>query len=313
MASIKTKFSVGMFVILGSALATVAIIWLGMSNYFEKGRYHVAYFDESVQGLEKDSPVKYRGVSIGRVDEIGVAPDATLIQVVLKIETETKLGKDIVAQLKSIGITGIMFIELDRKKSGKSDLSPIITFTPEYPVIATKPSEVGMFIGSINDVLNQLKKLDLEGISDKSKLTLDNINKAIEDTRLKEISSDISASLEKTVSSFNKLTANIDKTFANINNTVTRIDKIVADNEKGLREAISDFKLSVENAGVFLGQGAELIKKTDVDLYNLQRQLSISLQNIENASRKLNRFLELIADQPSQLIFGEPPPARKTK
>ena len=119
MASIKTKFTVGLFVAIGLAIAIVAIIWLGMSNYLQKGQFYSAYFDESVQGLDKDSPVKYRGVSIGRVHSISVAPDATLIQVILKIESGLKIEKDLisdlVARLKSVGITGIMFVELERK------------------------------------------------------------------------------------------------------------------------------------------------------------------------------------------------------
>ena len=82
MASTKTQFSVGLFVIVGLTIATIAILWLGMSHYFEKGRYYVSYFDESVQGLDKDSPVKYRGVPIGRVENVGVAPDGTLIQII---------------------------------------------------------------------------------------------------------------------------------------------------------------------------------------------------------------------------------------
>ena len=129
MASIKTKLVVGIFVMIGFALASVAIIWLGMSNYLEKGTYCVAYFDESVQGLDKDSPVKYRGVSIGRVESINVAPDETLIQVVMKIRKGLKLEiilENVVAQLKAIGITGIMFIELDRKKPLEPDRSPEI-------------------------------------------------------------------------------------------------------------------------------------------------------------------------------------------
>ena len=69
MATLKTKFMVGLFVVTGFSFAVVAVVWLGMSNYFEKGQYYVAYFDESVQGLDKDSPVKYRGVTIGSVNK----------------------------------------------------------------------------------------------------------------------------------------------------------------------------------------------------------------------------------------------------
>ena len=121
MTTNKTAFAVGLFIIAGIGIAITAIIWLGMSNYFETGQNHVAFFDESVQGLDKDSPVKYRGVSIGRVQSVGVAPDGTLIQVVLTIEDDLKVESDMYAQLKSVGITGIMFIEIDRKKEGDPD------------------------------------------------------------------------------------------------------------------------------------------------------------------------------------------------
>ena len=56
-------------------VVVVFILWLGMVQYFQEGRKYVAFFDESVQGLQKDSAVKYRGVDIGRVEDIRVAPD----------------------------------------------------------------------------------------------------------------------------------------------------------------------------------------------------------------------------------------------
>ena len=164
MASIKTKFTVGLFIAAGLAIAIVAIIWLGMSKYLEKGQLYAAYFDESIQGLDRDSPVKYRGVPVGRVQRIGVAPDGALVQVVMKIETKLEPEKevlaDIAAQLKSAGITGIMFVELDRKKDGDPDFQPKLTFESDYPMIATRPSEIKMFLEGVDDVLKQLKSID---------------------------------------------------------------------------------------------------------------------------------------------------------
>ena len=62
------EIKLGRFVTLGIVIIVVAIIWVGATKYFEKGDRYVAYFDESVQGLQKDSIVKYRGVDVGRVD-----------------------------------------------------------------------------------------------------------------------------------------------------------------------------------------------------------------------------------------------------
>ena len=97
MASQKIKFTVGLFLTCGILMALLAFIWLGVSRVFEKGQHYVTYFNESVQGLNVDSAVKYRGVSVGRVDSIGVAPDSKLVEVVLKIETDQELGEDTVS------------------------------------------------------------------------------------------------------------------------------------------------------------------------------------------------------------------------
>jgi len=333
MASLRTKFSVGLFVVIGFAVTIVAIIWIGMSSYFEKGQLYVAYFDESVQGLDKDSPVKYRGVSIGRVDSIGVAPDANLIQVVLKIEKglESKESrKNIVAQLKSVGITGIMFVELDQRKEGEPNLSPRINFSPKYPVIATKPSGIKKLFEGVDDVINQLKSLDMKGISDKLKSTIDKVTQAIEDTQIKGVSSDIRLSLErvqrilddrrwdriigsveKATSTLSPLASDTGKVVSRLNKTITSLDRIVADNEKEFAEAIYELKRSVKKANIILGSGLDLMKDTDKGLSSLNRNLPTALENLENATENLNRLIEFLSDQPAQLFFGEPPPSKK--
>jgi len=68
-----SRFLIGLFVTLGIILGLVIVVWLGAARYFEKGEMYSAYFDESVQGLQIDSSVKYRGVDVGRVVAINVA------------------------------------------------------------------------------------------------------------------------------------------------------------------------------------------------------------------------------------------------
>ncbi|MBW1865838.1 MAG: MCE family protein, partial [Deltaproteobacteria bacterium] len=323
MATIRTKLMVGIFVIIGFATATAAIIWLGMSNYFEKGLYYVAYFDESVQGLDKDSPVKYLGVPIGRVESIKVAPDATLIEVVMKIEEGLKPEEhleEVVAQLKSVGITGIMFVEIERKQPYEPDLSPQINFPAKYPVVATKSSEIKQLIKGIDDVINKVKALDLISISTKLKSALDTINQGVNELQLKGVSSDIRFSLAKvnkvmdsvarTSSSFAQTSSSFDMLAANANDTVSSVNGFLTDNKKELTETISEFRHTLETADRLVANGAALVENTDDRLYSVQQQLNISLQNLENATAQLNDLIGRISDQPSQLILGEPPPAR---
>ena len=323
MASKRAKFTVGIFVIIGIAVAAGAIIWFGFSDYFEKGKFYAAYFDESVQGLNKDSSVKYRGVSVGRVKSIDVAPDDKLICVVMKIEREIKLDKDIVAQLKSVGITGIMFVELDKRAKDEPDLSPKITFNSEYPVVGTRPSEIKKYLLAIENVLNQLKSLDVKGISERAKTTLDSINNAVSGIRVKEISDNLMTSfknleqilksLKKAGTSLDGLIVNVNGTVSNINDVILGVNKIIKDNEKNLSSAMSDLTQSIKKANDILGKGENMISSSDQSLKALQRNVSVTLQNLEQASRQLSLSMEQITDQPSLLLFAKPPPERKTE
>lgn len=309
MASQKTKLAVGLFVASGIGITVLAIIWLGMSRFLEKGNYYVTYFNESVQGLDTDSPVKYRGVSIGRVAKVSVAPDSKLIQIILKIESGQMLDSSIVAQLKSVGITGIMFVELDRKKEGEPDRSPPVGFPSEYPILASKPSEISELLRGFDDVLKQLKSLDLKGISDKIKSTTDKISNMVDDANVKAISTNVESSLKSVERilddrRWDKIMASIEKAGNSFNSLM---------NEKAIKTAMENFKQATKNANKLLAKGVSLMNKTDDAHSHLKRHLLVIARNLEKASENLNRLTDLLADQPSQLMFGQPPPPRKVE
>ena len=322
MASQKTKFIVGLFLVCGIGIALLAFIWLGMSRYFEKGRYYVTYFNESVQGLDKDSPVKYRGVSVGRVHSIIVAPDSKLVKVVLKIETGMVLDTNIIAQLKSVGITGSVFVELDQKLKDEPDRSPPLSFPSEYPIVASKPSELGEILRGIDDILKNIKAVDLEGISAKIKSSLDTIETTVQEANVKGISRKAESSLDQlnrilngpqwdkmlastqeTIQAANEFFVKGNATLTHAENAFAQARGIIADNEQTLREALGNVNKVIEKT-------ASLATGTDEAFSHLRQNLLVSAQNLERASENLNRFLEVLADQPSQLILGEPRPRR---
>ena len=325
MATLKTKFMVGIFVIIGFSMAIIAVIWLGMANYLEKGSYYVAYFDESVQGLDKDSPVKYRGVTIGSVNSISVAPDANLIQVVLKIETDLKLDESIVAQLKSVGITGIMFVELEKKP--EDDTAPVqqIEFPTPYPVISTQPSDIRKFFDTLTEVLGTLNKLDLQGISNRMQSTLAKIEQTIDDVQIKALVSDLQATISEihsitTEKKWEKAFESLDqaaKAFEAFSNagiqaadgvgpSLDRLDRILEENEASLKILLAAVNDLVIHSDSLVANGNLFIEDIHTDTSRLLPQLRNTLRQYEKAGRNLNRFLDTIAEQPSQLILGRP-------
>ena len=131
---------VGVFVLLLGGALFGGVLWLSAGGQFQRDqqRYH-AYFDESVAGLNRNAPVRYRGVEVGRVIDIKLAPDESgRVQVLLKINRDTPIKQDTVAKLKTQGLTGIAALELS---GGTAQAKPLIkTKDQEYPVIPTQHS-----------------------------------------------------------------------------------------------------------------------------------------------------------------------------
>ncbi len=327
MASLKTKFSVGLFLICGITVVIVGIIWLGMSNYLEKGRLFVAYYDESVQGLDVDSPVKYRGVHVGRVHTIGVAPDGKMIEVVLKIESDIKHKEDaqnLVAQLKSVGITGLMFIELEQKQPEDRDQPPL-SFKPEYPVINTRPSEISKFFQGIEDIFNLFRALDADTISDQLTTALKKINQTIDDAKLADavddfretlkamqqmVSTDkmeqLLLSLEQTSHNFNKMAVNADGGISDVRRTVGRLDNVISTSGGNVQQITTDLRASANQIKEAMATATALLQNTNHQVDTLQRQVMVTLNGIDRATSSLDRLLDRLANQPSQLIFSAP-------
>jgi phospholipid/cholesterol/gamma-HCH transport system substrate-binding protein len=326
MASQKVKFTVGLFVFSGIVIAVLAFIWLGMSRILEKGQRYAIYFDETVQGLDIDSPVKYRGVTIGRVVNIDVAPDSKLIQVIAKMEKGHNIDPNIVAQLSVVGITGSMFIELDLKAKEEPDKSPPLSFKPEYPVLASKPSNISEILEGIDDFLNQIRAIDLEGISGRIKDTLDNFNKLMADANIKRLSGKLEKSfddinvitdrgrwnriilsIETAMKTLESVTGKADISADRLDNTLKSLEKISTENEKNITQAINDFKTAMTKVNMLLDTGNSVVTGVDDTVYQLGHDLNEIARNIEQATENLNRIIDIVGDQPSQLIFGEPP------
>jgi phospholipid/cholesterol/gamma-HCH transport system substrate-binding protein len=321
MARKTSKFMIGLFVTVGILIGMVAVVWLGASKYFEKGKTYVTYFDESVQGLQLDSAVKYRGVETGRVERIRVAPDNRLIEVVMKINLRGKLEREHVAQLKAAGITGIVFVELDRKESDKPDLAPKITFASEYPIISSKPSDVKQLLSGIENVIQSLNKIDTQGISDQIKSTLKvlesvvasvnnvvgSVEKALGTGKLEEAIMEVKNTLLKVqnfVSDVQKelQAMNLGKTGTNLENATARLDKVVNSGE------IEAMLGEVKDAAKKMNQLVEGLDKRSLAITNNIRGTS---ENLKRASESLEMLIDRVYASPSDLLFGEPPPRRR--
>ncbi len=295
MARQQTNLIIGLFVILGVVMGVAAIIWVGATSYFLKGQSYISYFDESVQGLQINSAVKFRGVDVGLVESIRVAPDNRNIGVVMKINMKDELQKTAVAQLKAAGITGIMFVELDLRKPGEKDLSPKIDFPSEYPIIGSRPSEMQRLVAGINEVVAKFNQIDAKGISDQLKST----TKALEDLiKGKEIAS-LVARLDAAAGNLERLTGRADKTLDGL-----RLEQVMAE----ARETLSVARLVLVTANDQI-MGMKLPAAIG-EFRDIGRGLLATSNNLHRSSETLELLLQRLYERPSDILSGKPPEKR---
>ena len=297
--------ALGLFVTVGVILGVVAIIWVGASKYFEKGDRFVTYFNESVQGLQQDSAVKYRGVDVGRVEAIRVAPDNRLIEVVMKIRLRDEVEKNNVASLRTAGITGIVFVELDRRDPEEPDLSPRVDFASEFPIIPSRPSQIRQIFSGIDEIVEKIKQVDLAGISK----SITNSARAAEDLLAGPRTQKVLANLES-------ISVNLDQTMARVEKITAEgnLEGIVGETRAALAEARS--LIAVTRDELKSLRLAETAEKTNRAVDSLSRtsrttarDVQVMSDNLRRASETLERLVERLESNPSDLLFSKPPPA----
>lgn len=320
MARKTSKLVIGLFVILGILIGVGAMVWVGASKYFQKGATYVTYFDESVQGLQMDSSVKYLGVEVGRVAKIRLAPDDRLIEVVMKIDMKGNLEWDTVAELKAVGLTGLVFIELDRKEPGEPDLSPRISFESDFPVIPSRPSEIKKLLAAVNDIVEKIKQIDTKGISDQIKSATKEIETFVSGIKLDKII----GRAESTLTHLDHIAAKVEDALAagKLEEVLVEVKKTLVDAQNLIAEInheVRSLNLSqtVESTAGHLDHTITKINRSVESVakraYAIENDLKATSENLKRSSENLERLIERIHDSPSDLLFGQTPPPRKKR
>jgi len=108
----KLEIMVGIFVLIGIICMGYLTIKLGRMEILGDNNYRLLARFESVTGLRKGASVEIAGVQVGRVDKITLEAESQLAEVVIKIENGVELADDVIASIKTTGLIGDKYINL---------------------------------------------------------------------------------------------------------------------------------------------------------------------------------------------------------
>lgn len=326
-------FAIGVFIVVGLAILAGGLIAFGAGQIFRPRIYIETYLDGSVQGIDVGSPVKFRGVQIGRVSQISFsfneygAPSAVdrynyviilmeidkemfpgMFQENLKPLIEKNVAQGMRARIEPLGITGMNYIEINYVKDPKQFPLLAVDWEPHNYYIPSAPGQLTSILDSVNSMMADMKKMNLGEIQGGLQKLLDNLNKAVTDADLNKLSQDLQAligQVQKAVAD-----ANLQKVSQDLQGLIDGINKAVADAKVG--------ELSTDARAMIAG-----LEKSNADIQKILKNLEPAtrlnpaeikaiLSNLQETTANLESFSASVKQRPSVLLWGGPPKPKAT-
>jgi phospholipid/cholesterol/gamma-HCH transport system substrate-binding protein len=280
MSSQVENFKIGLFVVTSILLAVAIGIWLGYSRFFEDSKTVVAYFVESVQGLETDSPVKFKGVPVGRVRAIRMGPDGRHIEVLMGLDRNFKLSEDLGVKMNLLGLTGLKYLEMDTFRPDQQKDAIVLSSESRYPVLPTYPSDIKEFGSALENIFQRSKAVDIETISRHLLRVTARLDKILADPKLDNAGSDVADAVKEIKESAKRINDEVSRAqFArNVNKTFEKTSELLQEGAETVRSA------------------DRMIRRTDNNLNRLSQKLDRSADNLAD-------FTRIIRQKPSSVFL----------
>jgi ABC-type transporter Mla subunit MlaD len=190
MSQKASYFKLGLFVIIGTALALAGVAVLGAGAVFQRTIVAETYMEESVQGLDVGAPVRHRGVQVGKVSRIAFVGEeykipqvtqdgmnilASYVLVEMELDVSRRgtdrseatfkaaIQSGMHVRMASSGLVGIVYLDLYFAPDAAA--GPEITWEPRTLYIPSTRSMIAELTSTISTIAGQLEKAQLDVVA----------------------------------------------------------------------------------------------------------------------------------------------------
>ena len=294
----------GIFVLGVLVLLVALTVWLIRDN--RALRVFELVSTEAVTGLQPQASVRFKGVTVGKVTDIGLDP-LTPNQVLIRIavDEQTPITPSTFATLGFIGVTGLAFVQLDDHGESKTSL----------PANATPPARIPMRPGVMAQLTRQGERI-LVQLDETSR----RINQLLAPDHQQQLIETITH-LGQAASSLKQLSLRADHLLPQLAQATHATLTTLQDTSKRVSESVDEARLSarafrtmtehMNQPGGTLDQMAESANTLTTTGQTLNAvtlpHLNRALMEAAHTARSINRATDTVADNPQALIFGNAP------
>lgn len=195
MSAPTNHWKLGAFVVLSILVGSAAAVILTAQTLQAVTVTYKSYFDEAVTGLEVGAPVRFRGVGVGNVSAVDVAPDRRHVEITYSLgvavlkrlglagathgkTTKIAVPPNLRVQIASTGLTGTKYLQIDFFDTGGAP-PPVLPFPVPDNYIPATPSTMKNLEDAVVRAVDQLPDLvhRLGGVVAKMDVILDDVSR----------------------------------------------------------------------------------------------------------------------------------------
>lgn len=321
---------IGVFVTVSIALFVLLVLFFGSFTLFGQTARYVLFFDQSVNGLNVGSSVKYRGVPVGSVERIlirveGQDEHSTSIPVIIQID-RSRLSNDLGTSAETFGpdsihgmiegglvaqlniesmITGQLFVEFSMQPNHRArfirnrddDYGMV-----EIPTLGSSLHEVG---NDLSLVISKISNFDFETIEKNVNQVLVELTATLEEFDAAGISKSFVEAADGVTTlmksgEFEETLESARSALAQLEATLDSYDLEEGSLGKAVTQWTAAFEHTLKGVDLFVADGNALLEPDS----SMRVELESAIRELGRAAQSLRFLAEYIERNPNALITG---------
>lgn len=324
-------WKLGLFVLAGSAAFFGGIAWLAIARLQTSNHVAHAYFDEALTGLEEGSPVRFRGVLIGTVASIEVAPDKRHLKVTAalhdkamlhlgldpkRLETKDPFPPGLRARVESSAITSASFLQVDYFPDEEVKDPKTLPFPVESNTMATVPSTLKtlaegltILVRKLPPVLDETKSLMADMRGELSKMKLEELSASVRRT-LESVERQVNTLGElpamRSVGSAADEVRDLVKSWQQPDGPVQKLVTDLRELAKGIESNMARLNDTIDNnlKQAELGATATSLRGAADEAAGLARDARTDLDQLRRSLASIERVMNQLERDANSFLFG---------
>jgi phospholipid/cholesterol/gamma-HCH transport system substrate-binding protein len=317
--------AVGAFVLGAVALVLAAIVALSSGNWLARRDRFAVYFPGSVRGLDKGSPVTFRGIKIGKVHDVKAIltgrPEALVqIEVVIEIQGSVVeipegqrvppafassaspedfarglIERGIRARLISASfLTGQRYIDLDFLPKEPARFAGL---RPRYPELPTSPTSLEKLSDRADTFFAKLAELPVEEMLDDLRKAMQAAREVLESRDLRDAFAAASRGARKAESTL----AQMENALRTADDTLRALRSETGPTADEVRQTLRSFRETANRAE----ESLDVLRATLRGHDDTRLTATRALEELNHTLQTLRNFVDYLQTHPEAVVLGK--------